>query len=959
MLQKLFRKHSLEQSQEKHVNALLEPMSWTPAPFEPRQIRVLVCQDNGDKRKIPLLDTNLTFDEAGGQFLSSSSPSTRNGSSSSWSDGSFFSPRSKRNSTNTLPFSTGNSSTMSSYKKLSYNLDIIGEMMFGAVPLSYKGMTTKIHHIKGAKPQILLTKLFSINMGDLEQCSGKARRSMSINSECSDISSESWSTSANDYWSPNLINRSSNGVDFGKTNGNHSRHDSFSSSIFSVDGNNSDEENTSRAYPTGIPNPKNHRASSVHSLSSSVSSYKDKRLWRSGQTSIENGVFNPTPLPGKPCVGESSALKHSSRSIMYSIGIVISLEDNKSLKDYLFSHFSLLEARLHKLHGVVMNLLCPLLRKNLMKAHCPQSSMYPHRSGSLASLPPYSLQTEAVLVEAVHKFVQDVCDLYRTPRLQTPLWLNLHTFPSNQKVYYQTFISELTDILAKFETPKFNCFISTLFTAVLTNHLSWVPTVTPPGLSGASNSEMKHPFDTTGLSYNPLWAQYSDLYGNTGNPPKLCRVIVVGTNATFVKRILYILSYLLRCNEVFENVEEYVVDDYDSQSDSSSIPRENLDSPLYGDTQPFSTILNLSGSTEHSNRKYPAPFVATLKNSELEVCNRVNYLKESHPTQNNMFQETLTSSPKVLETSPEFDGKFEKNVGLPLAKHASKVSHVTEQLNNSTNGRKESNKGEKVIDSPLQWGNIERRSTGGSNVHHGPDGGAPLSIPATDDLPSRPDGFVEIPMIGSQVVAQIPDAEEQGDLRPDRLFAKSFGRSMMVGYCPKYMPDFVLMGLPRFDFLDELENDLKDSVQYHVDGPVSQSSCIIADTNTWQCNIVDYIARSSDPGFEENFNPKKGVTIQRVVASDFIRQTLTQMQSLFRLGIPAESCARYFEDMLQELFLKSRIIAEVLDSQEIDREIDQKALGAIVSLKESDMPLLLSVAKTHSLGLIRDLNKQM
>ncbi|ORY03119.1 hypothetical protein K493DRAFT_75435 [Basidiobolus meristosporus CBS 931.73] len=449
-------------------------------------------------------------------------------------------------------------------------------MMFGAVPLSYKGMTTKIHLTKGEKPQILLTKLFSINTGDLEQLSGKPNRSMSIASECSDISIESWNTANNDHWNNNPTNR--NGINVGLSKGleNHSHQGSLSSSIFSVEESNSEEDPTLRAYPTGIPTAKNFRDTPSQSLNSSVSnSYKDRRLWRSSQTSIENGVFNPTPLPGKSFFGTSSVLKHSSRSIMYSIGVVISLEGNQSLKEYLFSHFSLLEARLHKLHGVVMSLLCPLLRKHILKAQMnPQNPMYPHKGGStLASLAPYSLQHENTLNEAVSKFIQDICDLYQTPRLQTPLWLNLHTYPHNSTTYYQSFVSELTDILDKFETPKYNHFISTLFTAVLSNHLSWVPTVTPPGSDDLKIFETSHALGSAGLSYNPLWAQYSDLYGNTGSPSRLCRVIVVGTSATFVKRLLYILSYLLRCNEVFENVEELSADDISSFSEYSDIPQ--------------------------------------------------------------------------------------------------------------------------------------------------------------------------------------------------------------------------------------------------------------------------------------------------------------------------------------------------------------------------------------------------
>ncbi len=48
--------------------------------------------------------------------------------------------------------------------------------------------------------------------------------------------------------------------------------------------------------------------------------------------------------------------------------------------------------------------------------------------------------------------------------------------------------------------------------------------------------------------------------------------------------------------------------------------------------------------------------------------------------------------------------------------------------------------------------------------------------------------------------------------RADELFVKSYGRSLMVGYCDTYMSDFVLMGLPKLDEFHELESDLKNSL---------------------------------------------------------------------------------------------------------------------------------------------------
>ena len=47
----------------------------------------------------------------------------------------------------------------------------------------------------------------------------------------------------------------------------------------------------------------------------------------------------------------------------------------------------------------------------------------------------------------------------------------------------------------------------------------------------------------------------SDLYGFVASPGRIARTIVVGQKGGLVRRILYILTYLIRCNEVYENVE--------------------------------------------------------------------------------------------------------------------------------------------------------------------------------------------------------------------------------------------------------------------------------------------------------------------------------------------------------------------------------------------------------------------
>lgn len=52
--------------------------------------------------------------------------------------------------------------------------------------------------------------------------------------------------------------------------------------------------------------------------------------------------------------------------------------------------------------------------------------------------------------------------------------------------------------------------------------------------------------------YDALWAQLSDLTGALGAPLCLAHTVVLGQRRALVARFLHVLSYFVRCNEVFE-----------------------------------------------------------------------------------------------------------------------------------------------------------------------------------------------------------------------------------------------------------------------------------------------------------------------------------------------------------------------------------------------------------------------
>lgn len=84
-------------------------------------------------------------------------------------------------------------------------------------------------------------------------------------------------------------------------------------------------------------------------------------------------------------------------------------------------------------------------------------------------------------MDAVIQFKRAFYDLYGTPRIQEPLWLNMSTFPHRRSEYGQMLFKELAYLIGEHNTESRHHFISTLVTAVLTFHLSWVHTVVPPG----------------------------------------------------------------------------------------------------------------------------------------------------------------------------------------------------------------------------------------------------------------------------------------------------------------------------------------------------------------------------------------------------------------------------------------------------------------------------------------------
>ncbi|RUS27488.1 folliculin-interacting protein middle domain-containing protein [Jimgerdemannia flammicorona] len=959
MLQILFRAKPSKDADDKPTEALLEPETWSPPPFEPTQIRVLLCQDTGEQNKTALFDTTYPSTANATDIKAQSNGQNAAQLARSWNGspvqtlankasemlGSFTDSRRSidaRPSLKTIPTALSHDSSMSPQKRGRNNkLDLLGDMIFGTAPLSHKGMSTKIHLVRREKPQIVITKLFTVNPRDLETLSQGRRGSFS--SISSDMSVAS-SIAGSDYRVPY---------------NNRSR----PSSVYMV-GEEYSESSDDDSFRMPQPSPTFSSGPPILGLRSSRNSFNTKRMRRSSQTSLENGVFNPTPLPvsGRGDL-PNAGVKHSSRSINYALAIVINCDDsNKLIQEFIFSHFALVENRMHQLQAVAFKLLCALFRRS-----STQAQINGPNSGHLPFLTPYVLQHEAAFLDAVSRFKDSLCSLYKTPRIQEPLWLNMCTFPQRRAGYAQSLLKELVYLIENFDNKRKNFFVSTLITTVLMYHLSWVQTVAPP-------EEDTIWIHEHALNYDPLWAQLSDLYGNVGSPSRLCRTIVVGQQASIVRRILYILSYFIRCNEVYENSiqldsseagktifgmehEEAIPSPKErtprqvngsTEVKSINIPKKKNDPSSYNNTSSymdnsstvhtparresksrprngetaaptpsFSATMNKSTSKPSSSSRDSSTPAPTPSRSKATSRDGTHPLDTAHPLD---IAGMLPLQPShSLTKNPNGNGNGPTNIPPPTnannrhrnsfvaaalaapimsqpfassppvmcdASTSSGIAAGLQKLKLNNNGTVTTCTDEAaVLKDGAEVGVVGKSVDGMTATLSELEATAKNMAPSELCMPvAMPRSFI------SQMIPDITQVKDTGvpAERADQLFAKSYGRSLMVGYCEQYKSDFVLMGLPGTTFVDHLESDLKESLQVsaHSDS-VTQSVCILADTNTWQCQVVRYSI--VDPNRQYNNGEIESQShYDRGQFSDFVCQTLVDIKTMHTGGMAAD-----------------------------------------------------------------------
>ncbi|NWU69719.1 FNIP2 protein, partial [Pterocles burchelli] len=519
--------------------------SWSSSEFDLNEIRLIVYQDCERRGRQVLFDSKAVrkIDEAVVQKMAEDASVKTSAKKCQASNGNNISSHSPsvscmQNIKEQIP--------KYQYTRPASDVNMLGEMMFGSVAMSYKGSTLKIHYIR-FPPQLMISKVFSARVGSFSGSNNNLQDSFEYINQ--DPSLGKLSSNQNGLGTcRSVLQLCSSKLLQGVSEGGPLRlirsASFFAAHSTPVDmpsrGQNEDRDSgiarsasLSSLLVTPFPSPS--------SSTSSSSSYQ-RRWLRSQTTSLENGIIPRWSTEEMFSMADESCSSNPAmvRRKKIAISIIFSLPEKeaaqRNFQDFFFSHFPLFESHMNKLKYAVEKAMisCRKIAESSQRVQ-----VYISR-----------------VMDALGEFSRvTIWNLYSVPRIAEPVWLNMMSSTLEKSQLCQRFLKEFTFLI---EQINKNQFFAALLTAVLTYHLAWVPTVMPvdhPPIKAFSAKRTSQSVNMLAKShpYNPLWAQLGDLYGAIGSPVRLTRTVIVGKHKELVQRLLYVLTYFIRCSELQEN----------------------------------------------------------------------------------------------------------------------------------------------------------------------------------------------------------------------------------------------------------------------------------------------------------------------------------------------------------------------------------------------------------------------
>ncbi|KAM0726104.1 Folliculin-interacting protein 2 [Formica fusca] len=432
------------------------------------------------------------------------------------------------------------------------DVNLLSEMVFGTVAMTYRGSSFKVHSMD-SPPCIMCTKIFPAT--EHNTCKTNERisdeglgRSMHVDSASSNTSMRSF------HSRPSSGNLSGNELHAGP------RKNSICSSI----GSGWDIDVTPR---TGSSQSlESNSSSGVGSLTSL------RRRWlRAVSTSLgrsdSDDAFGMQHWSENGNDGRDGHGKRHKTRLGLTMLVQLAQGHESRIKARLLEHMALLEGMLDRLRYFCIETSKINCKIQLADRICRATSRF--------------------VVSLLHILLNVSVDINtRTPLLWHDVLLNSVTVYDKTNILHRS-LQQMCQLFDELDTKSTNFFLSTVVTAVLTYHLGWIYTVLSP-----RDRQMIEKLGSW-YSCNPLWAQLGDLYGALGNPVKVAHTVVAGDprKSDLINSVLSFLSYFIRCGMIQKHREYRCSSQQDVQTATNLLEQAYSKRPyLFANKRPTCTF---------------------------------------------------------------------------------------------------------------------------------------------------------------------------------------------------------------------------------------------------------------------------------------------------------------------------------------------------------------------------------
>jgi len=142
-----------------------------------------------------------------------------------------------------------------------------------------------------------------------------------------------------------------------------------------------------------------------------------------------------------------------------------------------------------------------------------------------------------------------------------------------------------------------------------------------------------------------------------------------------------------------------------------------------------------------------------------------------------------------------------------------------------------------------------------------------------------------------------------------------------------------------------IENDIRswaESAPLSPDDPhwTLFAHCILINIDECTCEILS--TNSDDQA------PKKSITVEKVIFSEFIASSLSTLLNLHNLAMPADSCIMYLEDRLMEIVSLTILLLDLLGKNEED-VYSYTNITELFQLGKGDVSLLCAISSIFNI----------